>query len=234
MESGEIPQHERNHRQQGHVPGRTEVLLVISHKAPVCLQPRECALHDPSAGDRYKTFLAVIRLDAFKRYAHLIKRHILECTTVAHIRLDERNLLVIRKYAAHHPLRALRVMHVCGRDVGTKRISVAVDSDMSLDALDTLAPVNAGDGMRKAGADALTVDDRHCREQGMPRFVSLHDHKGTEGLLKISPGAPAAVVVIDCLVGRIAHRETAPLAAGIDYEEDGLKDIERVMLAQLC
>ncbi len=61
--------------------------------------------------------------------------------------------------------------------------------------------------------------------------MALHDHKGPESLLKVSPGTPAAVMVIDCLVWRISQRKLAPLAACIDYEENCLKDIERVMLA---
>ncbi len=138
---------------------------------------------------------------------------------------------MIRKYAAHHPLRPLRVMHVGGGDVGSGRISVAVDGDMSLDALDTPASVNAGYRIRKPRAHAPAVYDRHGREKRLAGFMELHDYRNPEGPLKVSPGAPAAVMVMDGLVWRIAHRETAPPAAGIDNEEDSLRDTGRVMLA---
>ena len=49
---------------------------------------------------------------------------------------------------------------------------------------------------------------------------------------EIAPRTPAAVMVIDGLVRRVSHRQPAPLASGIDDEEDGLEDIERVMPSQ--
>ena len=121
------------------------------------------------------------------------------------------------------------VVHVCRSDVHCERISVPVDSDMTLYTLDTLPSVYAGDRRWKPGADALAVYDRHGLEDSLSRPMPLHKDKGSQCLWQMAPRAPATVKVIYGLVWRISHRQPAPLASGIHYEEDGLKDIERVM-----
>ncbi len=46
---------------------------------------------------------------------------------------------------------------------------------MSLEALDPLASVNAGERMRKPRAHALAVYDPHGREKRLAGFMDLHE-----------------------------------------------------------
>ena len=83
------------------------------------------------------------------------------------------------------------------------------------------------------------AEDNHMR--GPTRCVQLSVGCGLVHRMSMSgeipkhkeaPGAPTPVVVVYCLVWRIAYRQPAPLAAGIDDEEYGLKDVESIMPAQ--
>ena len=86
--------------------------------------------------------------------------------------------------------------------------------------------------MWKPCADALAVDDGHGREQGLAAFLTPHHHQGPEGFLQISPGAPAAVMVIDGPRRRIPNWKPTPLAARIDDVQYSLQHVIGVMSAK--
>ena len=224
LRRGQSTQHQIGHGQINPDLTRLGQGFIVLAQAPIASQPRERALHHPTAGQQLKSLGPLGTLHGLHHPTAPMERPIHQRSGIVPVCPQQPQPRKTMDQLGQHPARSLLIRHFRRMDHDGQQQTQGIDDEMPLPTGDLLPPIKTAFPSLLRGFDRLTVDAAGTG-RGIP--AGRLAHLGPQDLMDPFPRAippPAAEIVVNRPPGGKVARQHPPSTAAAQHIQEGVVD----------